>query len=308
MKIRYLALAASAAIALAAPGYAHDQWLKPSVTVLSDTTQSVTVDAGTSTIPFQPNHQPMNVENMQVVRPDGTAGAIENTARGRYRTTFDVKIDMPGTWRIGNSSSNLGGSFKVDGADWRIGRRRGPPAGAPGAAGAPPGAGPGNPPAGAGGPGAGAGAPPANMVATADEIPAGATDIQLTESHSRNEFFVTAGNPTEQVYTPTGSGLEFVPQVSPTDLVMGEPAQFQYLVDGQPAVGVEVTVIADGQRYHSETYSMDLTTDANGMINIDWPVAGFYWLSAQVEDEKPSDARANKRRMTYIATLEVVAP
>ena len=146
------------------------------------------------------------------------------------------------------------------------------------------------------------------MVATADEIPAGATDIQLTESHSRNEFFVTAGNPTETVYTPTGSGLEFAPQVSPTDLVMGDPAQFQFLVDGQPAAGVKVDVIADGQRYQSETHTMELTTDAGGMINIDWPVAGFYWLSAQVEDEKPADTRANKRRMTYVATLEVLAP
>ena len=293
MKFRNLALAACAVIALAAPAHAHNQWLKPSTTILSDTTQSVTVDAASSTVPFQANHAAMGTDNMLVTRPDGTAGAIENAARGRYRSVFDVKIDMPGTWRIGTASDNIGGTFKVDGAEWRIGRRRGPPAGAPGAA---------------AGPGPGAGAAPANMVATADEIPAGATDLALTESHSRNEFFVTAGNPTEQVYTPTGSGLEFVPQVSPTDLVMGEPAQFQYLVDGQPAVGVEVTVIADGQRYHSETYSMDLTTDANGMINIDWPVAGFYWLSAQVEDEKPSDARANKRRMTYIATLEVVAP
>ena len=291
MKIRSLALAACAAIALAAPAYAHDQWLKPSVTVLSDTSQSVTVDAGSSTIPFQANHAPMGVDNMQVVRPDGTAGAIENTARGRYRTTFDVKIDMPGTWRIGTASSNIGGSFKVDGADWRIGRRRGPP---PGAAGAAAGATP--PPA------------PTNMVATADEIPAGATDIALTESHSRNEFFVTAGNPTEQVYTPTGTGLEFVPQGSPTDLVMGDPAQFQFLVDGQPAANVAVKLIADNVRYHSETHNMDLTTDAGGMITVDWPVAGFYWLSAEVEDENPSDARATKRRMTYIATLEVVAP
>ena len=292
MKIRSLALAACAAIALAVPAHAHEQWLKPSVTVLSDTSQSVTVDAGASTIPFQPNHQPLNVDNMQVVRPDGTAGSIENAARGRYRSTFDVKIDMPGTWRIGTASTNIGGTFMVDGTEWRVGRRRGPPAGAPGAAGAP-----------AGGPPA-----PTNMVATADEIPAGATDIALTESHSRNEFFVTAGNPTEQVYTPTGSGLEFVPQISPTDLVMGDPAQFQFLVDGQPAAGVAVKLIADNVRYHSETHIMDLTTDAGGMITVDWPVAGFYWLSAEVEDESPSDARASKRRMTYIATLEVVAP
>lgn len=278
MKLRTLALAACAVIALTAPARAHNQWLKPSITVLSDTTQSVTVDAAASTIPFQANHAPLNVENVQVIKPDGSTGAIENVARGRYRSTFDVTIDMPGTWRIGTSSSGIGGTFKVDGQDWRIGRRRGPAANA------------------------------TNLIASIDELPAGATDLDLTETHSRNEFFVTAGTPTDTVHKPTGKGLEFVPQIAPTDLVSDEPAQFQFLLDGQPAAGLKVDVIADGQRYHSETHSQELTTDANGMITVEWPIAGFYWVSAGTEDDKPSDSRAGKRRMTYIATLEVVAP
>lgn len=288
-------LLAAVAFGLAAPVQAHNQWLKPSITVLSDTTQSVTVDAAASTIPFQANHAPLNVDGIQVMKPDGSAGVTENVARGRYRSVFDVKIDQPGTWRIGTASSNIGGSFKVDGEEWRIGRRRGPP----------PQAGAAQAPAGPAGP---AGGTPANMIASIDELPAGATDLALTETHSRNEFFVTAGNPTDTVYKPTGKGLEFVPQVAPTDLVSDEPAQFQFLVDGQPAAGIKVDVIADGQRYNSETHALELTTDAQGMITVDWPIAGFYWLSAGLEDDKPADTRAQKRRMTYIATLEVVAP
>jgi hypothetical protein len=286
MNIRSLALAACAAIILPAPALAHNQWLKPSITVLSDTTQSVTVDAAASTIPFQANHAALNVDGITVTKPDGSAGAIENVARGRYRSTFDVRIDAPGTWRVGTASTNVGGSFKVNGEEWRIGRRRGaPPA-----------------------PGAAAPAAPSNMVASVDEIPAGATDLALTESHSRNEFFVTAGNPTEAVYAPKGQGLEFVPQIAPTDLVSDEPGEFQFLIDGKPAAGLKVDLVADGQRYHPETHALELTTDAQGMITVDWPVAGFYWLSASAEDDKPADSRAKARRMTYIATLEVVAP
>ena len=187
---------------------------------------------------------------------------------------------MPGTWRIGTASSGIGGSFKVDGAEWRVGGRRGPAAQSAGT----------------------------NIVTSADEIPAGATDLALTETLSRNEFFVTAGNPTEPVYAPTGKGLELVPQIAPTDLVSDEPAQLLFLIDGQPAAGVKVDVVADGQRYHAETHALELTTDADGMVTIEWPVAGFYWVSAGAEDDKPADARAGKRRMTYIATLEVVAP
>jgi uncharacterized GH25 family protein len=286
MKIRLLALAAGTAMTLVAPAHAHNQWLKPSITVLSDTTQSVTVDAAASTIPFQANHAPLNVDNVQVVKPDGSTGAIENVARGRYRSTFDVKIDMPGTWRVGTVNTGVGGTFKVDGEEWRVGRRRGPPpqAGTAGAAEQP------------------------RLVPTIEEIPEGATDLALVETHSRNEFFVTAGNPTEAVYQPTGKGLEFQPLIAPTDLVSDEPAQFRFLIDGQPAAGLKVDLVADGQRYHPETHSLELTTDAEGLITVEWPVAGFYWLSASAEDDKAANPRASKRRMNYIATLEVVAP
>src|SRR5690606_31599342 len=229
---------------------------------------------------------PLNVDSVQVVKPDGSAGAVENVARGRYRSTFDVKIDMPGTWRVGTASTGIGGTFKLDGEEWRVGRRRGPPP-QPGAANA---------------------AEQPRLVPTVEEIPAGATDLALVETHSRNEFFVTAGNPTETVYQPTGKGLEFQPLIAPTDLVSDEPAQFRFLIDGQPAAGLKVDLVADGQRYHSETHSLELTTDAEGLITVEWPVAGFYWLSASAEDDKPANPRAGKRRMNYIATLEVVAP
>lgn len=307
MLTKKLLLAATAAFAIAAPVHAHNAWLKPSTTVLSDTTQSVTVDAASSTNVFEANHAAMPVENIQVVKPDGTAGAVENAARGRYRSTFDVKIDMPGTWRIGTSSAGVQGSFKVDGVEWRVGRRRGPAPGAtPGAAPAAPAAPP-APPAGA--PAAAPGGfNPANMVASIAEIPANATDIVLTETAGRNEFFVTAGSPTDTVFASTGKGLEFVPVTAPNDLVSDEPGQFRFLIDGKPAAGLKVDVIADGYRYRTENVAMELTTDADGLLTIEWPVAGMYWISTSAEDDKPTEAKASKRRMNYVATLEVLAP
>ncbi|CAH0495003.1 DUF4198 domain-containing protein [Novosphingobium sp. CECT 9465] len=298
----------AAAVGLAAPASAHNAWLLPSTTVLSDTVQSVTVDMGASTAPFEANHQPLPVESIRIWAPDGTMGKVENPARGRYRSTFDVKIDKPGTWRIGMENSGISGTFKVNGESWMVGRRRGPAPAAGTPQGAPPAAA-GAPPAGpAGGPGGRPRIDPAHIVATVDEIPAGATDLDLTETMGRNEFFVTAGEPGGTLFKPAGKGLEFVPVTLPTDLVSNEPGQFRFLVDGKPAAGLEVEVIPGGRRYREADQTQKLRTDAQGLLTVNWTGAGFYWLNASMNDDKPSHPKATKRRLSYTATLEVLAP
>ncbi|PLK23900.1 DUF4198 domain-containing protein [Porphyrobacter sp. TH134] len=279
--IRTTVLLAAALCGLAAPATAHNQWLLPSSTVLSDLGQSVTVDAGASTAPFEADHAALPAEMVKVWAPDGTMGSIENAARLRYRSTFDVRIDKPGTWRIGMENNAVTGSFKLDGETWTLGRRRGPP------------------------PAAGA---PVRNIASVDELPAGATDLDLTQVMSRNEFFVTAGEPSEALFAPTGKGLEIVPVTLPTDLVANEPGQFRFLVDGAPAAGLAVEVIPGGRRYRSDSQTLALTTDAEGLVTINWPSAGFYWLNAVMTDANPGHPKASKRRMSYTATLEVLAP
>lgn len=326
-------LMAATSLAFATPAQAHDAWFLPSVTVLSDTNQGVTVDAGTSSVPFVANHAPMSVDAVQVQAPDGTVGKTENVARGRFRSTFDVMIDKPGTWRIGTTMDSVMGTFKVNGEDWMVGRRRGPGgpgAGGPGAGGSgaggpgmgaprPAGAEGGNrppmPPAGGpGGPGGeGGGGPrrmidPAHIVASVDDIPAGATDLDLTQNQSRNEFFVTAGEPTQTVLQPTGKGLEMAPVSHPDDLVTTEPGKFRFLVDGKPAAGLKVEFVPNAQRFRDGDHAQSLMTGADGVVTVKWPVAGFYWVNASLSDDKPTAPRATKRRMMYTATLEVVAP
>lgn len=308
-----LLAATVAALAVSAPALAHNQWFLPSTTVVSDTKQYVSVDAGASTEPFIADHNAMNVDNVKVWAPDGSEGKLENAAKGRYRSTFDVAIDKPGTWRIGSASSSVGGTFKLNGEDWMVGRRRGPPPAAAGAPGAVPAAmTPPAPPAGAGAPAGGPGGrpriDPSHIVATVEEIPAGATDLDLTESHSRNEFFVTAGEPTEASFTPTNKGLEMVPVTLPGDLVSNEPGKFRYLIDGKPAVGLEVEVIPGGARFRDSDDVQRLKTGADGVLSVTWPVPGYYWVCASLTDDKPSVPKASKRRMSHTMTLEVLAP
>ena len=276
---RYL-LAAAALFSIPTVVSAHRLWMLPSGTVFSGTDGWVTVDFAASNDLFYADHQPGRLEGVRIWQPDGSAGQLQNGATGRYRSVFDVKLDKAGTWKIGTEMSGLMGSFKVNGEEKRVGGRGGPP-----------------------GPD-GVRRPPLTVA----DIPADATDVKLTETTNRNQIFVTAGEPTRTVLKPTGKGLEIDFLTHPDELVAGEAARFRFLVDGEPASGLKVTVVPGGKRYRNAEGARELTTGADGVLAIDWPAAGMYWLSASHEDAKPSVARATARRMGYVTTLEVMTP
>lgn len=270
-------LVATALLSIPAAVSAHRGWLLPSGTIFSGTDSWVTVDAAVSNDLFFFDHQPMRLDAMKVWQPDGTPGQLQNGSTGRYRSVFDVKLDKPGTWKIGSENSAVMGSFKVNGEEKRIGRR-GPPR------------------------------PDMPPPLTVADIPANATDVKLTEIVNRNEIFVTAGAPTTTVFKPTNKGLELSPVTHPDELVAGEPAKFRFLVDGKPAANLKVTVIPGGKRYRDSENAMDLTTDAQGLLTVTWPAAGMYWLNATATDSNTTTPRATERRLGYVTTLEVMAP
>ena len=270
---------AIAAALLAVPGAlsAHRMWLLPSGTIFSGTDSWVTVDAAVSNDLFYADHQPGRLEPIKVWQPNGTPGQLQNGATGRYRSVFDVKLDKPGTWKIGSETSAYMGSFKVGGEEKRIGRR-GPPR------------------------------PDMPPPLTIDDIPANATDVKVTEVLGRNEIYVTAGQPTTTVLKPTGKGLELDAVTHPDELVAGEPARFRFLVDGKPAAGLKLTLVPGGKRYRDAEGAKELTTGADGVVAITFPTAGMYWLNGVHADQKVSHPKATERRLSYTTTLEVMTP
>jgi uncharacterized GH25 family protein len=275
MKKRLFGLAATVALtALAAvPASAHRQWMMPSATVLSGDDVWVTVDAAVSNDLFYFEHQPMRLDAMKAWAPDATEATIENRSTGRYRSTFDVHLTQKGTWRIASVSDGVMGSYDLNGKTERL--------------------------------------PRGTTTDTLEKaIPAGATNVKTAESNNRNEIFVTVGEPTTTLFKPTGKGIELAPVTHPNDLFVGEAATFQFLLDGKPAAGLTVTVIPGGIRYRDQLKQVDLTTDADGKVSVDWPEPGMYWLNAttpQAEREEGA-APALQRRASYVTTLEVLAP
>ncbi|MDP3852849.1 DUF4198 domain-containing protein [Phenylobacterium sp.] len=242
-------LTAAALLAVPAAASAHRQWLLPSSTVLSGNDPWITVDAAVSNEIFYFDHNPMRLDAITVTAPDGAKGEIKNATTGKFRSSFDVQLDKPGTYKIGTASDGLTASYKLNGETkrWR-----------------------------------------GTAAELATAIPKEATEVKLTQSARRVEVFATRGSPTKEVLKVTGQGLELEPVTHPNDLVASEPAVFKLMLDGKPAAGVQVDVVPSGNRYRAATGEMKLVTDAQGVVTIKWPGAGMYWMEATVRGGKAS--------------------
>lgn len=266
MKTLFRVVALSAVLLAPAASHAHKAWLLPSATV-STVDQWVTVDAAVSNDLFYFNHVPLRVDALTITAPDGSKVAPENAHTGKYRSVFDLQLKQNGTYKVAVLNQGLFASYEQNGARKRW---RGT----------------------------------ADKFAT--EIPADAKNLEVNESVGRIETFVTAGKPTDAALKPMNVGLELVPVTHPNDLYAGEASKFRFLLDGKPAANLEIVVMAGGTRYRNEQQEQKLKTDTNGELSIDWPAPGMYWLESTLEDQKTSLKQAKQRRLSYVATFEVL--
>lgn len=259
-------LIAAASLALPFAAQAHTAWLLPSATVLP-LKSYVTVDAGISSDAFIANHMPLRLDGLVITAPDGSAAAPENALTGKFRSTFDVNLAVPGTYRLTVINSGLNASYDAAGERkrWR--------------------------------------GKPENF---AKEVPADAAKLEVSESFGRVETFVTDGPKNVEALKPTGKGIELVPVMHPNDLFVGEPAQFKLLLDGAPAAGLKVGVVRGGMRYRNQQNEIEVKTDAAGAFSITWPEAGQYLLTSDARDDKAALKPATQRRLSYTASFEVL--
>jgi hypothetical protein len=78
-------IAFALAIALPFAAHAHKAFLVPSETVLSRTGW-ITVDGAVSNDLFYFNHNPLRLDNLKVIGPDGQAVEIANANTGKFRS------------------------------------------------------------------------------------------------------------------------------------------------------------------------------------------------------------------------------
>ncbi|MCS4280609.1 DUF4198 domain-containing protein [Stenotrophomonas rhizophila] len=264
---RTLVLAAAMAAALPFSALAHKAWLQPSQTVIAGTNPWITVDAAVSNDLFYFNHVPLRLDSLVITAPDGSTVQPQNAATGKFRSVFDVELTQQGTYRLATVNNGLSASWEEDGKPKRW---RGTPA------------------------------------TFATEVPKNARNLQVSQSVGRVETFVTNGTPNDTALKPTNQGIEMIALAHPNDLVAGEAARFRVLVDGKPTAGLALEITRGGTRYRNAQEEIKVSTDAKGEFAVTWPEAGMYWLETGTEDSKTSIKEAKKRRLSYVATLEVL--
>ena len=267
MKRSLILAVAIASLAVPFGAAAHKAWLRPSQTVLAGNDPWITVDAAVSNDLFYFNHVPLRLDNLVVTAPDGSRVQPQNLATGKYRNVFDLQLAQQGTYRIAVVNSGLSGSWEENG---KARRWRGTPA------------------------------------TFATEVPKDAKNLQVSQSVARIETFVTNGSPDDTALKTSGEGLELVPLTHPNDLFAGEATKFRVLVDGKPAQGIEFEIVRGETRYRNAQEEIKAITDADGEFSVTWPQAGMYWLEATKQDDKTSLPQARQRRLSYVATLEVL--
>lgn len=160
--------AAALTLSLPALTHAHDMWMVPSSTVLSGTDSWITVDAAVSNDKFYANHAPLRLDNLLIIAPDGKAVQPENANRGKLRSTFDLQLSSPGTYRIAVVNDGVFARWKENGQPKRFFGK-------------------------------------AENLAAA--IPAQAQDVEISENLGRIETFATAGKPSPITSTGKGLEL-----------------------------------------------------------------------------------------------------
>lgn len=252
--------------------HAHRAWIVPGATVLSAEKPWVTFDAAISNDIFHADHAPFRLEGVSAIAPSGSPLVLQNSNVGKYRSTFDLELSEQGTYKVFTAGSGLRARW-VDAE----GKRHFWPARGQNA----------------------------DLSDFNKSVPQDAQELSVSQSSRRIETFVTAGSPSTQVFKPTNQGLELVPITHPNDLYATESAEFSLLIDGQPAVGAEILVLAGGMRYRDAQNEITTTTDKDGKFSITWPAAGMYWLSTSYKDDKAT-APATERQGSYTATFEVL--
>ena len=267
MNVKQLAVGTLMALGLglSVEAQAHRAWMLPSATVLSGENSWITVDAAISNSLFYFEHHPLGLNNVQILSPNGKPVAAQNPATGKYRSVFDVELSEEGTYTLQSHNQGVFARYTLDG---EAKRWRG-------------------------------------KAADLDTIPAAAEDVKVSEIDTRIQVFVTKGAPTDVTFVPTGHGIELVPETHPNDLFTGEPVAFGFLIDGQPAAGLDVVLIRDGIRYRDQVGEIELMTDAQGKLTLTFDEPGMYWLETETEQDSRVLKDA-KRRLSYSATLEVL--
>jgi hypothetical protein len=266
-----LALAGLSVVSLSAQ--AHKPYLLPSTTEVEparDGSAWVTFDAAVAenlfTIDFS-----LKLDGLVITAPDGSALQPQNVNNGKLRSTFDLNLPKPGTYKVALVNTSVMGSYKDKEGNMKRFR--------------------------------------ATEDTLAKEVPADASDVKVSRQESRLETFVSTGTPDMKVFAPSGKGLEMVPLSNPTELHAGDKVTWRFLVDGKPAANLGVSLFQGGVKFRGTLGEIRHSTNDKGELTLSLPAAGQYMVSTSWPEVKRVEGQPPQmvpRRVTYSAVVEIL--
>lgn len=266
MKLKTL-LAASILTCMASSASAHDRWLLPSHSnVSNDKGEWIMLDVSASNEVFSAD-KPLGAERLTIITPEKKRAFPSSSYRGHRKSVVDLHLEISGTYRLEmRGEGDYWTRFMLDGKeDWMRG----------------------------------------NKVEAQENLPKGASDVESMVSYSNIQTYVTLNKPTDN-FDLSNNGLELMPITHPSDVAQGEQAQFKMMFNGKPQSGVKVEIVREGARYRNDPEVQQLVSDKKGVISFTPVHAGRYLLMASHDEDLKNNPLADKVGGQLFFTFEAI--
>lgn len=233
-------------VAIAPAANAHRFWIVPSDTMVSGKDQWVAFDAAISNELFFSNYYAIDLNTISITAPDGSDTKPQNAFEGRTRSTFELKLEKEGTYKVSSGVIIARATWQEAGEEKRF--------------------------------------QGSLDELLAKGLPS-KNPSEMYILNRKTQTYVTLGAPTEKVFTPEGSGIELVPDTHPNDLFSGEEATFKLLENGKPLANQEVVIVPAARRYRNEVNGINVKTTEDGSFSVVWPSAGRFFFEVETESD-----------------------
>lgn len=248
---------------------AHPLWILPhEFTLSSDKPEWITVDVTASNVLFNFDHS-VPLESVRIYSPDGKTQPVSSYFKGHHRSVFDMQLHQNGTYKVELKRPPFFFTRYEMPDESRPQRLMG------------------------------------NKTQAAKKLPAEAQEVKTLLIRLSSATYITNNQPSKQVFTPTGDGLELQPITHPNDIVRGETAELKLLLDGQAAANLKVELTPNGTHYRNNRNTLHITTDDEGKFSFTPEQAGAWLLFAGLS--QPTDnPQADEQRVMLYVTFEVM--
>lgn len=138
------------------------------------------------------------------------------------------------------------------------------------------------------------------------KVPENATRVITSQTETVADVYVTKGPPTRTAVDTTVGRLAIRPVTHPNEIYLDEGFSLDLMFDNAPLADQPVMLYRNGGDYESPKYHREITTDAEGHLELSFDKPGVYLLMTRYRADAPAGAGTDQRSYTTSLTFEVL--